>query len=187
MDGKPMTLVAVGANLPGPWGGPLDACRRAAVELAHLPGLSLAGVSRWYRTAPVPASSQPDYVNGVVRLRGTVDPGALLASLHALERQAGRQRGVANAARTLDLDIIDMAGQIRASPDPVLPHPRARVRAFVLLPLQDVAPDWVHPGLEPGSGHVSVLLDRLRRESAAGRRQGCEGRHQPLGWPVIHE
>ncbi len=73
------------------------------------------------------------------------DPAVLLARLMALETAFGRQRGAANAARTLDLDIIGIGGLVRAAPDPILPHPRAHLRAFVLAPLADVAPDWRHP------------------------------------------
>jgi 2-amino-4-hydroxy-6-hydroxymethyldihydropteridine diphosphokinase len=104
-----------------------------------------ACVSRWYSSAPVPASDQPRFINGVVRFEAAIDPAGLLAMLQAMEAAAGRVRGVPDAARTLDLDIIDMGGLVRDAPDPVLPHPRAHVRAFVLWPLRDVAPDWVHP------------------------------------------
>ena len=86
-------------------------------------------------------------MNGVARLEGDTDPEALLAALHAIEAAGGRRRGLPDTARTLDLDLIDLDGICRDSPDPVLPHPRAHERAFVLLPLADVAPDWVHPRL----------------------------------------
>jgi 2-amino-4-hydroxy-6-hydroxymethyldihydropteridine diphosphokinase len=79
------------------------------------------------------------------------NPAALLAGLQAIERRGGRQRSVPNAARTLDLDIIAMGpeGQaMRDAPDPILPHPRMHERGFVLAPLLDVAPDWVHPRLQ---------------------------------------
>lgn len=143
-----MILVAIGANLPAPDGSPaLATCRCAAAALDALPGLRLRGLSRWWLTAPVPASDQPDYVNGVALLGGEADPAALLAALHALEARAGRVRGAANAARTLDLDLVAMDGLLRDAPDPVLPHPRMHERAFVLGPLLDVAPGWVHPRL----------------------------------------
>ncbi len=93
----------------------------------------------------MPPSAQPDYCNGVVRLEGKIEPGALLAALHGIEAAAGRVRTVQNEARTLDLDIIDMNGAIRAVPAPILPHPRAHLRAFVLRPILDVAPSWQHP------------------------------------------
>ena len=139
-------LVAIGANLAGPDGAaPLDMCRRSAIALDRIPGLQLKGLSRWYRSAPIPASAQPDYVNGVALLTGAIAPEALLASLQAIEATAGRVRGAVNAARPLDLDIIAMGDLVRAAPDPILPHPRAHQRAFVLAPLTDVAPSWMHP------------------------------------------
>ncbi len=155
-----MILIAIGANLPDSHGAlPLATCRAAAEALRSLPGLRLAAVSRWYRTAPVPPSGQPDYINGVARLEGDAgDPAVLLAALHAIEAQAGRVRGVLNAARTLDLDLIDYDGIARTMPDPVLPHPRAHERAFVLRPLADVAPGWVHPLLHRD---VAALLANL--------------------------
>lgn len=113
----------------------------------------MAGLSRWFISSPVPASDQPPYVNGVtlVIFQGAVDPAALLFQLMAIEAACGRQRSVPNAARTLDLDLIAMEGPdgpvIRSAPDPILPHPRAHLRAFVLAPLADVAPDWRHPVL----------------------------------------
>ena len=112
----------------------------------------------------MPPSGQPDYVNGVVRLAGAADPADLLARLQAIEAGAGRVRGEANAARTLDLDIIDLNGLVRDGPDPVLPHPRAHLRGFVLRPLHDVAPDWLHPRLGAG---VEALLRALPAQDVA--------------------
>ena len=141
-------LVAIGANLPGPDGvPPLLTCRRAAVALDALPGLRLAALSCWHLTRPDPPAEQPDYVNAVALLRGQAEPAALLAALLAIEAAAGRRRSVANAARPLDLDLIAIGGLVRAAPDPVLPHPRAHRRRFVLVPLAEVAPGWVHPVL----------------------------------------
>ena len=158
-----MILVAIGANLPAADGTPpLASCRRAASALDALPGLRLVALSRWYETAPVPPSGQPKYVNGVARLRGSVEPAVLLAALQTLEARAGRRRSVPNAARTLDLDIIAMGvggGLCRVGPDPVLPHPRAHLRAFVLVPLLDVAPDWWHPVLNQSAAALLAGLD----------------------------
>ena len=152
-------LVALGANLPGPEGrAPLETCRWAAGALDALPGLRLVALSRWYRTPPDPPSDQPWYINAVARLAGAADPAALLAALHALEAAAGRRRsGEANAARPLDLDLIAIGDLARAAPDPVLPHPRAHLRGFVMVPLAEVAPGWVHP-----------LLGRTAAALAAG-------------------
>jgi 2-amino-4-hydroxy-6-hydroxymethyldihydropteridine diphosphokinase len=155
-----MILVAIGANLPGPDGTTaLETCRRAAAALDSLPGLRLKALSRWYETDPVPPSGQPTYINGMALLTGAAaDPAALLAALQDIENAFGRARGEPNAARTLDLDIVSMHKIVRSSPDPILPHPRAHLRAFVLAPLADVAPRWVHPVLGIG---VEALLKAL--------------------------
>jgi 2-amino-4-hydroxy-6-hydroxymethyldihydropteridine diphosphokinase len=145
-----MILVAIGANLPTPDGSPpLDTCRAAVNALAELHGLRLEATSRWYETEPMPPSDQPNYVNGVVRLGraqgAAMTPESMLVALQAIEARFGRRRAEPNAARTLDLDLIDMYELVRNAPDPILPHPRAHSRAFVLLPLLDVVPEWVHP------------------------------------------
>jgi 2-amino-4-hydroxy-6-hydroxymethyldihydropteridine diphosphokinase len=144
----------------------MQTCTWAVRRLEEVPGLRLEAASRWYRTAPVPASSQPDYVNGVVRMSGRVEPEALLGVLHEIEAEAGRVRGEPNAARVLDLDLLAVDGMVRAGPGLILPHPRLAERAFVLCPLCDVAPEWRHPVLgrsalelcrAAGGGGVAVL------------------------------
>jgi 2-amino-4-hydroxy-6-hydroxymethyldihydropteridine diphosphokinase len=139
-------FVAIGANLPGPRGlPPIQICNMAIAAIAALPAVSFLIRSPWYSTGPIPASDQPRYLNGMVRFEAALAPETLLAALQGIEAAFGRVRGEANAARSLDLDIVDSAGLIRNGPGLVLPHPRAHLRAFVLRPLRDVAPDWVHP------------------------------------------
>jgi 2-amino-4-hydroxy-6-hydroxymethyldihydropteridine diphosphokinase len=157
-----IVLIGVGANMPGPGGSsPLETCKTAVAALDSVPGLRRRGLSRWFVSAPVPPSGQPDYVNAVAALhldpRTDLDPAGLLAYLMQLEVAHGRQRGTPNAARTLDLDIIAIGGLVRPAPDPIVPHPRAHQRAFVLAPLIDVAPDWVHPTL--GKTAAELLAD----------------------------
>lgn len=152
-------LIAIGANLPGPGlTDPHATCCAAVQSLQALPYLNLRLVSRWYRTEPIPrAPDQPDFCNGAVLMHGNPDPETLLASLHAIEAQFGRSRTIVNAARPLDLDLIAI-GQCVRTTAPILPHPRTHLRRFVLDPLCDIAPDWVHPLLrEP----VMALRTRL--------------------------
>ncbi len=151
-----MILVALGANLPGDHGTPRQTLEAALAAFpAH--GITVLARSAWYETAPVPVSDQPDYVNGVAVVETALDAPAVLAALHAIEADFGRTRGAVNAARVLDLDLIDYDGLVRDT-DPVLPHPRMAERAFVLLPLRDVAPGWRHPVL----GHdVGALIAQL--------------------------
>ena len=151
-------LVAIGANLPGPLGRtPVETCDWALDRLAGLPGLRLVARSRWYRSSPVPPSGQPDYINGAVRLSGAAEPHALLAQLHAIEAEAGRHRAEVNAARTLDLDLLAVDDLVIEAAGLVLPHPRLHHRAFVLLPLAEVAPAWTHPRLGPLAALVEAV------------------------------
>jgi 2-amino-4-hydroxy-6-hydroxymethyldihydropteridine diphosphokinase len=141
-----MILIGIGANLPRQDGtAPYETCRACIPLLRAISGLSFVALSSWYRSASIPKGDAPDYCNGIIRLEGDIEPLPLLDLLQDIERQFGRERSVPYASRTLDLDIIDLNGTIRATPDPVLPHPRAHLRAFVLRPILDVAPAWRHP------------------------------------------
>ncbi len=156
-----MIVIAIGANLPADgFATPLDTCRAAVDRLAGEPDISVTAISRWYESEPVPPSGQPWYVNGVALVRTSLDPVALLERLHAVEAAFGRVRQVRNEARPLDLDLIDYRGMVRDGEEggPVLPHPRARERAFVLLPLADVAPGWRHPVGGEGVGELIAAL-----------------------------
>jgi 2-amino-4-hydroxy-6-hydroxymethyldihydropteridine diphosphokinase len=163
-------LIAIGANLPGPDGGPaIQTCKQAAASLQNLPGMQFRALSNWYRSAPIPRAEQPDFCNGVIRLEGFAEPEALLAILHGIEDRFGRRREVVNGARTLDLDLIDLNGLVRAVPAPVLPHPRAHLRGFVLRPILDVAPGWWHPTM---NASVTTLLVDLPRQDIAPWPEG---------------
>ncbi len=138
-------LIAVGANLPSPeFGRPRATCEAALSALARR-GVRLVRRSRWFESAPVPASDQPWFVNGVAVVATDLPPESLLLLLHDVERGLGRERREINAARVIDLDLLAYGDLVRSEPPPVLPHPRLPERAFVLLPLADVAPDWRHP------------------------------------------
>lgn len=159
-----MILIALGANLPGLDGSePRATCEAAAQALRRIPGLTVSALSRWWLTAPVPPTpGAPWYVNGVARCEGDMPPPVLLSALQAIEDAAGRVRPYPNAPRTLDLDIVAMGDTVRAGPDPILPHPRAHLRRFVLQPLQEVAPGWRHPSL---GRSVEELLRGLPEEA----------------------
>lgn len=148
MFGFVMIFIAIGSNLPDPqYGPPVEVCN-AAVDAIEACGCRILAKSRWFRSAPVPVSDQPDFVNGVVSVQTSLEPAALLSRLHAIEARFDRVRSVPNAARTLDLDLIAYGDMVNDDPEgPLLPHPRMAGRGFVLLPLRDVAPAWIHPVL----------------------------------------
>lgn len=140
-----------------------------AAAVADLAGgqCRLRAVSRFYSTPCFPAGTGPDYVNAVVHVETDLSPEDLLQELHGIEARHARQREQRWGMRTLDLDLVDYAGRVlpnpgeydrwrslpldaqmqRAPEELILPHPRVQDRAFVLVPLCDIAPDWRHPVL----------------------------------------
>lgn len=130
--------LALGANL----GDAPQAVRDAFAAIARLPGTTLVRQSSLYRTAPVD-SSGPDYINAVVEITTTLTAPALLAALQATEQAAGRERPYRNAPRTLDLDVLLYGSARISSPALTIPHPRLYERAFVLVPLAEIAPALV--------------------------------------------
>lgn len=136
---EPVTAyLGLGANL----GDARAALDRAVQRLAAQPGITLIAQSALYRSAPI-ESSGPDYTNAVVEVRTVLTAPALLACLQGIEAQAGRERPYRNAPRTLDLDILIYGDGRMASPQLTIPHPRMWARAFVVVPLADIAPQRV--------------------------------------------
>ncbi len=142
--------VALGANL----GDPVAAVQAAFAALAALPQTRLAARSSLYRTAPVGLAAQPDFINAAAALDTELSPLDLLAALLAVEASAGRLRRERNGPRSLDLDLLLHGDTVLATPALSLPHPRLHLRAFVLAPLGEIAPDLVLPG----RGSVSAWL-----------------------------
>ena len=131
-----IATIALGGNLNTP-----DHTMRLALDILDtLPGTRLMSVSRFFRTLPVDASG-PDFCNAAARLITTLAPLELLQTLLSIELKLGRIRGLRNAPRTLDLDLITHSNLRIDTPELTLPHPRAHERAFVLVPLCEVAPD----------------------------------------------
>lgn len=145
--------VALGSNLEDP----VRQLRGGLAALAALPGTRLIASSSFYRSAPVGYRDQPDFVNAVAAMDTSLDPHALLGALLRIERDHGRVRDFPNAPRTLDLDIVAYGSLALDEPGLTIPHPRAHERAFVLVPLAEVAPD----AELPGQGRVRELLTRV--------------------------
>jgi 2-amino-4-hydroxy-6-hydroxymethyldihydropteridine diphosphokinase len=142
-----MVLIGLGGNLPSATYGPPRRTLAAALAALAGDGIGIAARSAWYRSEPVPPSDQPWYVNAVAALATGRDPFDLLALMQRIERQFGRMPGAPNAARTVDLDLLDYNGLEIETHALVLPHPRLHQRRFVLVPLAELAPDWRHPRL----------------------------------------
>ena len=138
-----MKLIAFGANLPGHLGG-----RRAMIDAALLAlpgaGITVEHVSPLYEAEPYPPSEQDWYINGVALVRTALNPKQTVDALLEVEADLGRKRTVRNAARSIDLDLLAYDGSV-LSGEVEVPHPRMADRNFVLQPLMDIAPQWVHP------------------------------------------
>jgi 2-amino-4-hydroxy-6-hydroxymethyldihydropteridine diphosphokinase len=173
-------LIGLGSNLPSTAGSPASTIEAALVRLRR-EGVQVVARSRFYRSEPVPKSDQPQFVNAVAQIETVLPPDDLLALLHRIEDAFGRVRRIRNEARPLDLDLLDYDGRIVAGgPNtPTLPHPRAHLRAFVLVPLQEIAPAWIHPvlkrtvaelltGLPPEDLKAVVPLERAEGGDGAG-------------------
>jgi 2-amino-4-hydroxy-6-hydroxymethyldihydropteridine diphosphokinase len=141
----PLATIALGANLPSP-AGPPDATLAAALDHLRTFG-RIAARSSLYSTAPVDFADQPRFLNAVVALSTDLPPRALLDALLSIERRFGRDRAAAlpNGPRTLDLDLLLYGDLVLSEFDLELPHPRLAQRAFVLVPLVEIAPNTVDP------------------------------------------
>ena len=157
-------MLGLGANLSDPrYGGPQDACE-AALDALRAAGVAVLRRSRWYCSAPVPASDQPWFVNAVAEVVTDLSAAELLDLLHRIEREMGRERRARDEARVIDLDLL-VFGEAVSGPceTPILPHPRLAERAFVVLPLAELAPDWRHP-------RTGQCLAEMVRSLPAGQR-----------------
>jgi 2-amino-4-hydroxy-6-hydroxymethyldihydropteridine diphosphokinase len=154
-----VAFVGLGSNLDHP----VRQVEAALAELARLPETRLVRRSSLYRTRPVGYADQPDFVNAVAELETALAPRALLDALLALEQAHGRVRSIPNGPRTLDLDLLLYDELVHADLQLQLPHPRMHERAFVLVPLAEIAPQ----APIPGRGRVADLLATLDRTSVA--------------------
>ena len=138
--------IGFGSNV----GDRLDFCDRAVTLLSLLPHSQVTGVSLLYETEPVNDGSRPGdgwFLNGAVQLQTNVTPRSLLTVLREIERSLGRDQENRSGPRTIDLDILFYGDRVISEPDLVVPHPRLHQRRFVLVPMADLDPGFVHPVL----------------------------------------
>jgi len=148
--------VALGSNL----GDRLGTMRGALRRLGLLG--TIEAVSSVYETDPVGVTEQPAFLNAAVRMRTELEPRPLLAALHSIETEFGRVRTTVNGQRTLDLDLLFYDDVVLNSVEVVLPHPRLHERAFVLVPLSDIAPNLLHPTVEVRVRELLSTIGDLR-------------------------
>jgi 2-amino-4-hydroxy-6-hydroxymethyldihydropteridine diphosphokinase len=153
-----LSFIALGSNVAGRFANPAEAVE-TAMRILQATEITPISRSHLYRSAAWPDPADPEFINAMMSVETSLAPGALLARLHAVEAEFGRERRQVNAPRTLDLDIVDFAGRVSAPGDsPILPHPRLADRAFVLLPLAEIAPAWRHPVTDVAIGDLIRAL-----------------------------
>ena len=150
-------FVGLGSNL----GESCDQLRLAIADIDHLPDTRLVAQSAFYRSTPVGFLDQPDFVNAVVKIETDLTPQQLLSALLGIERKYGRERTFVNAPRTLDLDVLLYGDSQINEPGLTVPHPHMHRRAFVLLPLLDIAPDCMIPSVGPAELAMQYCLDQV--------------------------
>ena len=140
-----MILIGLGSNLESADGHSPAQNLENALACLKVRGIAVLQKSRFHKTAPVPADGSPWYVNAVAEVSAKLSAQDLLENLLAIETHLGRARSKRNAPRIIDLDLLDFQGQVITETNLTLPHPRMAERAFVLRPLNDIAPAWRHP------------------------------------------
>jgi 2-amino-4-hydroxy-6-hydroxymethyldihydropteridine diphosphokinase len=137
-------IVALGSNLKGEWASSISVLESAKAHFSTI-GLKILEYSSYWRSSAWPDATHPDYINAVAFVETGLEPAALLSTLHAIEAEFGRVRMAPNTPRVLDLDLIAYGRTVQTDSSPVLPHPRAADRRFVMGPLAEIAPAWRHP------------------------------------------
>ena len=142
-----MILVGIGSNLCSKkYGEPVDNCKEAIEVLKK--EMIIESFSPWYQSEPLPVSNQPWYINGVLKVKTSLNPNNLLKTLLKIENSFGKKRKKKNEPRVIDLDLLTYNDLVIDSKLLVIPHARMHIRRFVLDPLIDIAPEWVHPILK---------------------------------------
>lgn len=183
MNNMYLWILALGGNLPSERGAP-EKTLRSALDAIDGGGIRVLKESRFFETPCFPPGAGPDYVNAAALVESDLDAGAMLDRLHEIEAEFGRARAQRWGMRTLDIDLIaggdlvlpdhdtfaawrdlDLETQMKATPDQlILPHPRLHERAFVLVPVHDVAPDWIHPVLGKSVAEMLAALPETARK-----------------------
>jgi 2-amino-4-hydroxy-6-hydroxymethyldihydropteridine diphosphokinase len=150
-----IAFIGIGSNM----GKPAEACRKAVDQVAHSAGIRLIRCSSLYRTEPVGNKEQDWFINAVAEIRTPLSPRQLLEALQGIERQMGRTEGPKWGPRIIDLDLLLYGREVHHETDLVIPHPELHRRAFVLVPLCEIASYMIHPAFGVS---MSGLMQRLK-------------------------
>ena len=157
-------IIAVGGNLYSEDGlHPVEVCTKAINTLVKH-SIIVEKKSKWYSSQPIPKSNQPNFFNCVILASSNLSEYDVLKSLHQIENNFGRKRNLINEARTIDLDLIDYSSKVLQNNIITIPHPRAHLRKFVMGPLSEIYPNWIHPILKVNVYQILKCLDKQKLE-----------------------
>ena len=165
-----MIYIGIGSNLNGKNNEtPLQNCKKALVELKK--EVNICKISSWYKSEPIPVSNQPWFINGVIEISTNKSSLDLLEFILSIEKVFGRVREKKNEARILDLDIIDYKKKILYIKNKlIIPHPRMHERSFVLQPLNELNPKWIHPIKKKGIKELIRNLNNKQKISKISKK-----------------
>ena len=157
-------IIGIGGNINSKDGShPVEVCDNAIKSLKDY-SIQVEKQSQWYITEPIPKSDQPNFFNCVTIVSTKQNEYEVLKSLHEIEAKFGRKRNKINEPRSIDLDLIDFSSKILQNKKITLPHPRAHLRRFVMGPLAEMKPDWIHPILKLSVLEILKGLDEQKLE-----------------------
>ena len=157
-------IIGVGGNIYSENGcHPIEVCKTAIDTLVEY-SIKVEKQSKWYSSEPIPKSDQPNFFNCVILASSNLNEYDVLKSLHEIEKKFGRKRNLVNEARTIDLDLIDYSSKVLQNNIITIPHPRAHLRKFVMKPLSETFPKWIHPILKLNVFEILKNLDKQKIE-----------------------
>ena len=157
-------IIGVGGNLYSKDGmHPVELCTKAINTLVNY-SINVEKKSKWYSSQPIPKSDQPNFFNCIILASSNLNEYDVLKSLHEIEKKFGRKRNLVNEARTIDLDLIDYSSKVLQNNIITIPHPRAHLRKFVMKPLSETFPKWIHPILKVNVFEILKNLDKQKIE-----------------------
>ena len=160
-------IIGVGGNINSDDGShPIETCNKA-INLLQNYSIKVQKQSKWYNSEPIPKSDQPIFFNCVVIATTILNEYYVLKFLHKIESEFGRTRNGINEPRSIDLDLIDYSNKVLNNKNLTLPHPRAHLRKFVMGPLAEIKPDWVHPILKVNVLDILKKLDKQKVEEVS--------------------
>ena len=159
-------IIGVGGNINSEDGiHPVEICNKAINSFHHY-SIEVKKQSKWYNSEPIPKSDQPNFFNCVVIASTKLNEYDVLKFLHKIEAEFGRRRNKVNAPRSIDLDLIDYSNKVSKNNKLIIPHPRAHLRKFVMGPLAEINPNWIHPILKVNVLDILKKLDKQKLKEA---------------------